>query len=436
MTMDREMWKRVAWVAGALLWAVLVFEVALWLTFPSEAMSRWLVYQMSQRTPGYHAELGSVRPWWTGLSIHDAKVFTAPVIRSTSVGEPESPTLVALADRVRGRLSPWALLSGGYDVRGDVRLVDGTAQYRVGVRPDERGRMLLTDLVVRSSEMPLAELLPLLPVSEAPSGSGVLDVEIEVESGEEGMRQATGRISISGRNLVISDLTTETTGPIGMEIPIQELKIEAPIKDGKASITQGIATGELATIELEGDLVLQDPLSRSTLNLKLLISNLGPALQPMAGFLGTPHADGKYHYQIRGLASRPSVSAVRESMISASSGRVSSGASPVDRSSAGYVGPSTTSESPEERERRIAEAQERLRQRREQRDAATGDILSTRGRPPVEEDPEEIREEEEEEPDFGVEADDELGGPEVIPLPEGPDEATPLDHEMEEFLPE
>ena len=429
MTMDRELLKRIGWVAGAFVWALLVFQTALWLTFPSEAMSRWLVHQMSQRMPGYHAELGSVRPWWTGVSIHDVKLFTAPVARSTSVAEPEAPTLVALAERVRGRLSPWAILSGGYDVRGDVRLVDGTARYRVGVRPDERGRMLLTDLSVQSSEMPLAELLPLLPVSEAPSGSGTLNIEIDVEAGETGLGQATGRISISGTNLVISDLATEATGPIGMEIPIQELKIEAPIKDGKASITQGIASGELATLELEGDLVLRDPLSKSTLNLELLISNLGPALQPMAGFLGTPHADGKYHYQIRGLASRPSVSAKRESVASSSSGRVTSGASPVDRSNPGYVSPSTAGETAEDRERRIAEAQERLRQRREQRDAATGDVLSTRGRPPVEEDPEEIREEEEEEPDFGVEADDELGGPLEIPL-DGPEEGAPADEDF------
>jgi hypothetical protein len=81
------------------------------------------------------------------------------------------------------------------------------------------------------------------------------------------------------------------------------------------------------------------------------------------------------------------------------------------------VSPTTSAESAEERERRIAEAQERLRQRREQRDAATGDVLSTRGRPPVEPDPEEILEDEEEEPDFPVEADDELGGPLEIPLP-------------------
>ncbi len=431
MTMNRELKQRIAWVAGALLWALFVFQVALWLTFPSDAMGRWLTYQVSQRMPGYHAELGSVRPWWTGVAVHEAKLFTTPMTRSTNVAEPVAPTLVALADRVRGRLSPWALLSGGYDVRGDVRLIDGTASYRVGVRPDERGRMLLTDLVVRSSEVPLAELLPLLPLSEVPSGSGVLDIEIEVEAGEGGLGEATGRVSISGTNLVLSDLATEMTGPIGMEIPIQELRIEAPIEDGKASITQGIASGELATIELEGDLNLNDPLSRSTLNLKLLISNLGPALQPMAGFLGTPHSDGKYHYQIRGLAYRPSVSAVRETVVSSSSGRVSTGASPVDRSSPGYVSPSTASETPEERERRIAEAQERLRQRREQREEATGDILSTRGRPPVEEDPEEI--EEEEEPVFDVEADDELGGPAEFNLPEGPDEGPPVDPELEEF---
>jgi len=435
MTMNREMMKRIAWAAGAVLWAVLVFEVALRLTFPSEAMSRWLVYQVSQRMSGYHAELGSVRPWWTGVAVHDAKLFTVPLSRAPGVDEAETPTLVALADRVRGRLSPWALLSGGYDVRGDVRLIDGTAAYRVGVRPDERGRMLLTDLMVRSDGMPLAELLPLLPMSEVPSGSGVLDVDVDVQAGEDGLKQATGRIAISGTNLVISDLATEMTGPIGMEIPIQELRIDAPIKDGKASITQGIATGELATIELEGDLVLRDPLSRSTLELRLLISNLGPALQPMAGFLGTPHADGKYHYQIRGLAMKPSVSAVRESMTSSSSGRVSSGASPVDRTSAGYVSPSTTTESPEERERRIADAQERLRQRREQRDATTGDILSTRGRPPVEEESEDIPdEEEEEEPSF--EADDEPGGPVDIALPEGPDDGPSLEHELDELAPD
>jgi type II secretion system protein N len=432
MTVNRELMKRVGIVVGALVWALLVFQAALWLTFPSDAMSRWLVYQVSQRMPGYHIEMGSVRPWGTGVTVREVKLFTAPSTRSTSTGEAEVPTLVALADRVRGRLSPWALLSGGYDVRGDVRLVEGKATYRVGVRPDERGRMLLTDFNVESSDLPVAELLPLLPLSEPPTGSGLLNIEINVEAGDEGLGQATGRISITGSNLVISDLATESTGPIGMDIPIQELKIEAPIEGGKASIVQGLAHGELATLEIKGDLLLRDPLSRSTLNLELLVSNLGPALQPMAGFLGTPHSDGKYHYQIRGLASRPSVFAARESITSAA-GRVSSGASSLDRSSPGYVSPTTSAETAEERERRIAEAQERLRQRREQRDAATGDVLSTRGRPPVETDPEEVLEDDEEEPDFGNEADDELGGPLEIPLPVD-DEDPPPGLEQEEFI--
>ena len=46
MKMDRALLTRAAWVAGSLVWALLVFQVALWLTFPSDSMSRWLVYRL------------------------------------------------------------------------------------------------------------------------------------------------------------------------------------------------------------------------------------------------------------------------------------------------------------------------------------------------------------------------------------------------------
>jgi type II secretion system protein N len=380
---------RAAVVAGAVVWAFVVFQITLWLTFPSHAAAAFLVHQIATRGGGYTAELGSVSPWWTGVSMRDVKVY-GPA-NSTEPGEVPVPTLVALADRVRARVSPLSLLWGQYNVRGDVRLVEGSADYAFGVAIDDRGRVLLSHLSIYSDALPLGEILPLLPLSDAPTGTGTLTVDLDIEAGEEGLRTATGHVTITGSNLVIADLSTETTGPLGMELPIADLKIEAPIQEGRATIAQGIASGELATIEVEGDLVLRDPVSRSSLDLRLLVSNLGPALQPMAGLLGTPHSDGKYHFQVRGLASRPSVTPMRETTVSSSSRTPSTSPTrpPETGTSPGtYPGSSIATESEEEREKRREEARKRLQERREERDREAELIREARGGPPIEDEDE------------------------------------------------
>jgi type II secretion system protein N len=387
---------RAAVVVAAVVWAFVVFQITLWLTFPSHRTAAFLVHQIATRGGGYTAELGSVSPWWTGVSMRDVKVYGPAT--SSEPGEPAVPTLVALADRVRARVSPLSLLWGEYNVRGDVRLVEGSADYAFGLAPDDRGRVLLSHASVYSASLPLEEILPLLPLADAPTGTGALMVDIDIEAGEEGLRQATGHVSITGTNLVIADLSTESTGPLGMDLPIADLKIEAPIQEGRATISQGIATGELATIEVEGDLVLRDPLSRSSLDLRLLVSNLGPSLKPMAGLLGTPHSDGKYHFQVRGLVSRPSVTPLRETSASPSTRVPSSGSSRTPETGATpspYPSSSIATETEEEREKRREEARLRLQERRAERDREAEAIREARGGPPVEdedEDPSHVEE--------------------------------------------
>jgi type II secretion system protein N len=406
------------WIVGGFFWGIAVFFVTFFLTFPSKTVSERLRYEIPNLLGrDYSGEIGSVRPWWIGLSANDIKLYKAP---GRGESEEEGPQLVALLGNLRMRVSPWSMMRRAPYVSGSVTLTEGEMDYAIGTAVDQRSNIALSDLVLGAEAMPLGDLFLLVPGLTA-TGSGAIDLEVDLHAGEDGMRDATGHISLSGTGLSLSDIELPTVGALGIEVPISELALTADVAEGVANITTGKLESEIATVAVSGNVTLRDPIDRSAVDIQIVLSDLGEALAPFAGFMSAAkESDGNYHYSCRGVLSRlgPNSCTAGERSPTTSSSRGSArtpsavtpgGSSPITPRTTGTTPSPREAESDEERERRRDEIRERLRQKREEREAerAAGAVPA----PPVE-DPIDL-EEEPEHPEDDLEIEE--------PPPEGED---------------
>lgn len=414
--------KTLMYVVAAFAWTVAVFLGVFWLTFPSATLAERLRYEVPRALgDAYSADVGSVSPWWIGVAVHDVKLFKTARPTSRPVSRPissdddpdaeddgsadaapeadaEGPQLVALLSRARIRVSPWSLLRRAPYVSGSVTLTEGTVGYAIGTAVDDRGQIGLADLELDAAALPLDDVLSLLPVTA--SGTGSVDLSVDLHAGESGMRDASGTISLTSNGLALGkDLELPGIGAIGMEIPLSGLVLTADVEAGKATINEGRIDSELLTATITGDVTLRDPLDRSAIDLTITLSKLGPALSSYEMFLSDAKtSDGTYQYTCRGVISRLS-------QYSCTSGsrdrRTSRTPSPSSRSTTSpIVGGDRAPETDADRERRREELRERLRQRREERDAERPGAVEPpqmdegegEGEPvdPTDEDPEEL----------------------------------------------
>ena len=405
------------YVAGGILWCVVVFVTTLYATFPSQALvDRIKVEAPNVLGPDTSVDLASVSPWWVGIAARDLKIYKTE--RATGQ-DGAVPTLMGLAKDVRVRASLWSLVQRTPHASGSVTLAEGRIDYAVGTSADDKGRVNVSEVEIQSKALPLADLLMLVPGFTGTT-TGAVDIDVVVEAGEKGMSDASGRIDLSGGGIVLSDLEIPGVGPLGMDVPISALKISGDIRDGEWTIDQGRMQSDLLQLRVEGSLSFRDPIERSTVDIELIVSDLGQELQAFESFMSSAKgSDGAYHYQCRGmLRSMRSCTPKRDRTARARASRRSSSAPDRRPGSLGEPRsrtPVTPSEVDEERERRREEIRERLRQRREEREAR------------IEDGPEYDENDNGEEPPF-----DDLDDVE----PPFPDEDEPYDEEEDEFIDE
>jgi type II secretion system protein N len=397
-------------VAG---WGLIVFAGTFYVTFPSQAVADRIRYEVPRMMGDeYTVELGNVSPWWMGLSVSDVKLYRAEDSRRPAIVEDEEgeegeaevasgSQLVGLFENVRVRVSPWSLLRRAPYLSGVLSLPGGDVDFSVGTAVAEEGDIGLADVVVHADDLPLEDLMMLAPQWSA-SGTGTVDIDIDLHAGSNGMRDATGKIALGGTALELTDVELPTVGNLGMPIPIAEIVLQADVVDGKATFTDAHAHSDFAKLKLGGELTLRDPIDRSAMDIQLIVSDLGEALGPMknmatAAMADARQSDGTYLYSCRGVIARLSPYAC------------SAGDRKVSRSSAARPGSPGVSTSPREvdpdnvdldREKRREEIRERLRQRREEREAQRAAGGTPSRTPPVPEaEEEEVEEEVIEEPE-------------------------------------
>lgn len=372
--------KAVLYVLGALVWSAVVFAATFWLTFPSETLINRLRYEVPRRMgEEYSAEIGSLRPWWVGLSADDVKLYRSPPQVSTPVGdeseepppaEAGGPELVALLKNVSLRVSPWSLVRRAPYVRGSLGMTEGELDFAVGTGVDKRGEATVTDFSAHGSDLPMADLMAMAGAG----GDGKLSIDADLHAGESGtLRDGDGKITIKGANLTLTDLELPMVGPLGMSVPISNLSIVTDLAAGKGTITEGTIQSDLGTIAITGDITMREPFSRSAFTAEVTVSNLSDQLASFEPLMASAkQADGTYAYTCRGIGSRlESASCTPKGTARFSSrapGVRPGGVSPVMGAGVGGA-ESPTPMTDEEREKHREEIRQRLRERREQREA-------------------------------------------------------------------
>lgn len=359
-------------------WFSLAYVSTVWLTFPGGAAADYASYQVRTRTNGaYDVRADAVYPWWLGASASKVKIFQQ---------DGDGLSLMGLVDAAAVRVSAWSLLSRQPRGVGRFSVGDGLVDLEVQTVLDDDGQLVVRDVDINGSKLPF-ELLPLPGV--ALDGTGALDILLDIQA-PDGLQQANGRASLVGRNLVITSAEIpgqgnvlkllETFAQIS-EVLVDELQLDFDITEGKASVRRGSLRANVATIDLSGEVNLNDRFLRSVLKLEAAIT-LDEKLKMVSSVIGAAGADGKHRYEITGTVGSPAFSPARDRGASRLRGLGASTPAPaVDAAgvearralpkgtvtTGGDVGPGSA---PADAAARSAEIRERLRLRREQRGIA------------------------------------------------------------------
>lgn len=367
--------------AALIAWLGLVFLLTLRLTFPSEAVADRLAWEV-QRTSGgrYELQLRDLVPWRLGASAEAIRVLKHD--RRAADGE---PTLAFAAEEARVEVGFWSLVRRSPRLTGTVRIGSGDVDFVVATTTG-KGGAVLEELQLDAPRLPLADVAVLAGADL--EGTGALELEVRMLA-PEGLARSDGEATIRGGDLLITKLDLSSMGvpDLGMEIPIEDVDIALDLKGGKATVTRGTLRSALATVRLQGAVTLRDDVGASQLDLELIVGDLGEALQPFQGFLGTPWRDGDFHFRCTGTFDRSNCRAEREPGPRGDISRPirpgregltpdsrATTRPPVDRATTERATTDRPAGSPrgdatmtdEERERRREELRERLRKRRQE----------------------------------------------------------------------
>ncbi len=354
------------WVLGGSIWFVVAFYVVFRMTFPSSVLIERARFELDQATSGaMGVEIRAVGPWWTGLKARDVVLL-----------DEEGQTLLK-ADVARFRVSPFSLLSEPR-VHAAVQFGKGALEADAVLARTDRG-ISPTQIRLEADRFPIGAIPPIRPIGSGDRfvpqgtyqirGTGTLDLAVDLRAAS-GLSKADGTLRISGRTMNIEDITGlgELLGGFSvLPLAIDELDLRIEITQGKGRVVLGLIKSSLLTAELQGDITLDDVITRSRLRLQGIV-DLGAAMQPFAGLLSSAKwADGRYHYAITGTLGRPSAAPERERASRRPSTPTSSPPPPGDDlEPARGPAPETLEAAREARERRM----EALRERRSGREAA------------------------------------------------------------------
>ena len=88
-------------------------------------------------------------------------------------------------------------------------------------------------------------------------------------------------------------------------IQIRDLDLEFDLDEGKLEVDKGRLISDQITMNLTGDMALDDELGRSRMRFKLVLSELGDQIAPFASFMNRAKWDDeKYHYSVSCRVSR------------------------------------------------------------------------------------------------------------------------------------
>jgi type II secretion system protein N len=301
--------KWLAFVGVTGVWSMAVFALTWSFTFPSDAFSEyasWKLQEASKKEKALSAdELRPYLPYFGlgGIGITGTNVVLYNRDRPRR-GEPGAVHPILHADALSMRAGwlnvPRMLTSGTGSFSGTATLSGGDLDFDVSIGSKD-DKPTLTAINLESTGYPISAV----PISVGSlEGTGGVDIHVNLDA-PEGLSKSDGTIAINGASIEIDRLLLDALGgaDAGVKIKLSEADLAMDVASGKAKVTAGHIVTDIATIDIEGDVVLQDDPMNSRLKLKFIITlNEGPMGTIIGGLLGkdAKWEDGKYHYALSG----------------------------------------------------------------------------------------------------------------------------------------
>lgn len=295
------------WLAlGA--WGAVAFAGSFWASFPSQAVADRLSYEVATRSGGaWELQVGSVAPWWYGLSAKQVVLSSVDRIQKDAM-----PTPVFFADTAGVRVSPWSLLklSPAPLLMGYIGMDSATLDFALRGAMRE-GALSLRSLKLDASNIPVLDMLGLIGAGGdgGTTATGGVDVAVDLQL-PNGLGKADGEISLKGNQIQIEKVTSTLIGWNQMEVntPIEDLSVQMAVEGGDATITDGVLSSPLVNAKLTGSIALDDNPARSKLDVGAVVELGEWEGTPLANFRGLVEGalrsarfpDGSYHYKVEG----------------------------------------------------------------------------------------------------------------------------------------
>lgn len=301
--------KRVGFVFGTLAWSAAVFAATWSLTFPDDAFAEYVAWKIQEGSKSEKAlTADALHPYLPWLGLRGVGITGENVVLYNRDrprrGEPGLVHPILHADAMSVHANwlnvPRMILGGTGSFSGTATLSGGDLGFAASIgKKDDKAT--LTSLSVDSTGFPISAVP--LGVGSL-QGTGGVDIHVDLDA-PDGFSKANGTIAITGASINIDKLLLDALDGAdpGVKIALSEADLSLDVVSGKAKVTTGHIVTDIATIDVEGDVVLQDDPMNSRLRLKFLITLAdGPMSTLLGGLLGkdAKWEDGKYHYALSG----------------------------------------------------------------------------------------------------------------------------------------
>ncbi len=347
-------------------WGALVFQLAFHLSFPSEALGDRMAYEVEQATSGKQLlRVEKAAPWGVlGVSLKGVQLFSRAK-GSSRDEESAGPNLRLVLDKFAARIRALPLLGGTRSVELNTRLYDGRVFGEVYQSRDGSGM----DLKIRGLDL---SAYPIESEAFQVGLEGRLKGLIKLAIDGEDSSKSKGRVRLSVDGLALNQASF---GGFELEpTTFDEAIIQLEVDGGRLKVKKGKIESDVIRLVLDGDIVLQEPMERSRVRLKVRFK-LSEEMDDLAKILPqmkrARDSGGEYHFQVTGTVAnwrfREDRSAARGKTSSRVDRRSTSGS--VTRVDGGEPEAEEDDARKERREDRIRERRERMRDRRSKRES-------------------------------------------------------------------
>ena len=365
------MMQRALWALAASFWGGIIFSIGLYLFFPGEAFRERAEWQVSDASKGaYQLSVVDAGLWrLSGVSLDTVTLYKAATQRSgRDVPDEEIEVRPILGfERLAARLQLLPLLGGKQAISFAGDLYGGSAD---GVFARREGGQSI-DIDAQGIRL---ELLPLVGENWSLdlAGLGKLVAALDLSTEELNESSGKGELKFTGLELVSGSV-------FGFDLPenasFDQALIRFKIEKGKVEVSEGIISGELIEIKIDGAITLSSRgffRSRPRLDVELTPNeSLDSLLKLAPGVKEARQDNGTYKYVVTGTIENPRFRADRTRKTRTTrSRRVGA---PVTEPDEVESDAESAEERREARRERLRERRERMRERREERQRSTSD---------------------------------------------------------------